>query len=62
VSLGMLRDEAPAGAIPSVLVEALVQAVFRNRFEARLHEAMVLRGERPTGRPSEESDEREPGP
>lgn len=62
VSLGMLRDEAPAGAIPSVLIEALVQAVFRNRFEARLHEAMVQGSERPTERPSEGSDEREPGP
>jgi len=70
VTLGMLRDEAPAGAIPSVLVEALVQAVFRNRFEARLHEAMVRRSERaserasegPSERASEGSDEREPGP
>lgn len=54
LTLGMLRDETPGGAIPSVLVEALVQAVFRNRFEARLHEAMV--------RPGEGSDDREPGP
>ena len=58
VTLGMMRDEAPAGAIPSVLVEALVQAVFRHRFEARVHEAMVQR----TDQPGERSDEREPGP
>jgi len=45
LTFGMLRDETPAGVLPSVLVEALVQAVFRNRFEARLHEAMVRRSE-----------------
>jgi hypothetical protein len=41
VTLGMLRDDTPPGAIPSVIVEALVQAVLRGRFEARLHDAML---------------------
>lgn len=45
VTFGMLRDDTPPGAIPSVLVEAFVQAVFRNRFEARLYDAMVRRSE-----------------
>ena len=54
LTLGMLRDGTSAGVLPSVLVEALVQAVFRNRFEARIHEAMVTR--------NEPSDEREPSP
>jgi hypothetical protein len=49
-TFGMFRDEAPPGTIPSVLVEALVQAVFRQRFESRLFAAM--QGNR--------SDEREP--
>jgi hypothetical protein len=42
VTLGMLGDDTPAGAIPSVVVEALVQAALRDRFEARLHDAMAL--------------------
>ena len=41
VTFGMLRDETPPGAIPSVLIEALVQAVLRDRFEARLSDAML---------------------
>lgn len=45
VTFGMLRDDTPPGAIPSVLIEAFVQAVFRNRFEARLHDAMRRRSE-----------------
>jgi len=55
-SFGMLREEAPPGAIPSVLAEALVQAVFRKRFESRLFEAVAaaLQGT--------DSDEREPEP
>jgi nitroimidazol reductase NimA-like FMN-containing flavoprotein (pyridoxamine 5'-phosphate oxidase superfamily) len=40
-TLGMLRDDAPAGAIPSVVIEAMVQAALRDRFEARLHDAML---------------------
>ena len=40
-TLGMLRDDAPAGAIPSVVVEAMIHAVLRDRFEARLHDAML---------------------
>lgn len=41
VTLGMLRDDAAPGALPSVLVDALVQAALRDRFEARLHDAML---------------------
>lgn len=41
VTVGMLRDDAPAGAIPTVVIEALVQAVLRDRFEARLHDALL---------------------
>lgn len=41
VTFGMLRDATPPGAIPSVLIEALVQAVLRDRFEARLSDAML---------------------
>lgn len=50
VTFGMLEADPPPGAIPSVLVEALVQAVFRSRFEARLSEAMLQRsdGQRPS--------------
>ena len=55
MTFGMLRDESPAGVIPSVLVEALVGAVLRKRFEARLHRAMAQHSER-----SEGIDEREP--
>jgi hypothetical protein len=43
VTFGMLREESPPGALPSVLIEALVQAVLRDRFEARVHDAMVPR-------------------
>jgi hypothetical protein len=56
ITFGMLRDESPAGVIPSVLVEALVQAVFRERFEARLHRAMAKHSEHI----DERTDEREP--
>jgi hypothetical protein len=52
ITFGMLRDDAPPGTIPSVLVEALVQAVFRKRFESRLFAAIQGEG----------SDEREPQP
>ena len=45
VTFGMLEGDAPPGAIPSVLVEALVQAVFRSRFEARLSDAMLGRSD-----------------
>lgn len=41
VTLGMLDDDTPPGAIPSVMIEAFVQAVLRDRFEARLHAALV---------------------
>jgi hypothetical protein len=51
-TLGMLRDDAPAGAIPSVVIEAMVQAVLRDRFEARLHDAMLREAAR------READER----
>lgn len=45
VTFGMLEAEAGPGAIPSVLVEALVQAVFRSRFEARLSDALLGRSD-----------------
>lgn len=45
VTFGMLQGDPPPGAIPSVLVEALVQAVFRSRFEARLSDAMLGRSD-----------------
>ncbi|HEX7841639.1 MAG TPA: hypothetical protein VF469_29420 [Kofleriaceae bacterium] len=45
VTFGMLEGDAPPGAIPSVLVEALVQAVFRSRFEARLSDAILGRSD-----------------
>jgi hypothetical protein len=41
VTLGMLRDDATPGTIPSVLVDALVQAALRDRFESRLRDALV---------------------
>jgi hypothetical protein len=47
VTLGMLGDDTPPGAIPSVVIEALVQAVLRERFEARLHDAMARPAEEP---------------
>jgi hypothetical protein len=43
VTFGMLRDDSAPGAIPSVVIEALVQALLRDRFEARLHDAMLRR-------------------
>jgi hypothetical protein len=49
VTLGMLGDDTPPGAIPSVMIEAMVQAVLRDRFEARLADAMM-------GRATEEGD------
>jgi hypothetical protein len=39
LTFGMLEADATPGSLPSVLVEAFVQAVFRTRFEARLHHA-----------------------
>ncbi|TMQ08111.1 MAG: hypothetical protein E6J91_33995 [Deltaproteobacteria bacterium] len=45
VTLGMLADDAAPGAIPSVVIEGLVQAALRERFEARLHDAMLARAE-----------------
>jgi hypothetical protein len=41
VTFGMLREDGAPGAIPSVVVEAFVQAVLRDRFEARLHDALL---------------------
>lgn len=43
VTFGMLADDASPGAIPSVVIEALIQAVLRDRFEARLHDAILRR-------------------
>lgn len=40
LTFGMLEHDAPPGALPSVLVHALVDAVFRVRFEARLQGAV----------------------
>jgi hypothetical protein len=45
VTFGMLEGDAPPGAIPSVLIEALVQAVLRSRFEARLSDALLGRSD-----------------
>ena len=41
VTFGMLRDDAAPGAIPSVVIEAFVQALLRDRFEARVHDALL---------------------
>jgi hypothetical protein len=37
ITCGLVTDEPPRGAIPSVLLEALARALFRPAFEARLH-------------------------
>lgn len=36
LTFGMLDHDAPPGVIPTVLLDAFIQAVFRARFEARL--------------------------
>jgi hypothetical protein len=44
VTFGMLDAHARPGVVPSVLMEALVQAVFRTRFEARVRCAVEHEG------------------
>jgi hypothetical protein len=50
LTFGMMNDESPGNRLPSALVEALVQAVLRPRFESRLRGALRRPGAPEDGR------------